>query len=198
MILLALAAQLAAPTPLKPDSWFTELDIPTGALELKGSIVVDYGIMVAPDGTAQNCFVERGTGNLEMDRRVCGRVLSHARFLPARSAAGQPAYGVYRGRAQWFNGDGEEPRATPQGPFDLTVESLPAKVSAPAEVRVTMAVDAKGIPTSCKPHDEKSNDALATAACGQMLRTYTAVPARDTAGAPVASVQSAVVRFFKS
>jgi hypothetical protein len=192
MIVLAIAAQLSAPVPVKPDAWFTEGDIPA-FLDLKyrakGLTKVDYGVMVAPDGTAQNCFVEQSSGNLDVDRHVCGVVI--------RDASGRPAYGVHRDTVEWFNGDGEPPAPKAGRPLDLTVAALPPKTPSPAEVRVTLAVDQRGIPTSCRAGGGSGDTALIRSACGQLLRTYSAVPARDSSGAPVTSVQSAVVRFFK-
>ena len=199
MILLALAAQLSAPIPIKPDAWFTEGDIAAFLnLRAQGVTGIDYGLNVAPDGKVQDCFIERSSGHVAMDRQVCGKILQNARLRPATDTAGRPAYGVYHGSVEWFNGDGEPPKAQPVRLLDLTVASLPPKTASPAEVRVMFAVDTKGMPTSCEPQRGQKAGALARVACGQILQNYTAIPARNTSGAPVSSVQSAVVRFFKS
>jgi hypothetical protein len=198
MLLLAIAAQLSAPLPIEPGAWFTAGDVPASLNPgAKGAAAVEYGLTVSPDGTAQDCFVERSSGDLEVDRHVCGIILRKAHFHPATGPAGSATYGVYRNTIEWFNGDGQPPKAKPVRLLDLTVVKLPSKTSSPAEVRVMFAVDAKGLPTFCRAESGDEANALSRAACSQILQSYTAIPARDASGNAVSSVQSAVVRFFK-
>jgi len=87
---------------------------------------------------------------------------------------------------------------------DVTVERLPAGVQSPTFVKVAFAVEAGGGKSSCAPdgtkdiHRIENHPALIPIACDQIMKSYRATPAADTAGRPVTSVQNALVRFSTS
>ena len=197
MILLLLAAQLSAPVAIDSDTWFTAGDVPVTDPRREGLTQVGYGITVAPDGTAQDCRVEESSGDLKTDRHVCGLLLRRAHFTPAKDAAGNPTFGVYRDSVSWWNGAGDQKASDASADLDLTVAELPRKMRSPALIRVKFAVDTKGTPSSCGA-DEDTDESLVDAACEQVLRRFAAIPARNGAGAPVPSIQDAVVRFTKA
>lgn len=203
MFWIALAAQLSAPQPTNRTNWFSADDVPRYLME-QGTGVWQVGIRVnvAPDGKIEDCEVEKSDGVPDLNKLTCEIVIVRAKFRPAHLADGSPAYGVYRTSVKWAVSDEPSDISKITSPdLDVTVAALPRGVKSPSLVRVMFAVDATGKASSCIaepwPDFDKSenNPALVPVACEQILQHYTATPAKDAAGRPVASVQDALVRF---
>ena len=114
-------------------------------------------------------------------------------MAPARTSDGSPAYGVYRSYTV-YSVD-MRPSATSQPDVDVTVKTLPSGLQSPVWMKVVFAVDPGGHSSSCGADDPKTDERLAQVACEQVLSGTAAPAARDAAGNPVPSVQSATVRF---
>ncbi|MCA1850626.1 MAG: hypothetical protein LC672_06175, partial [Acidobacteria bacterium] len=108
-------------------------------------------------------------------------------------------FGVFRVPVVWAIGsyDGKKTSAD----VEVAVERLPKGIKSGATVRVMFAVDEQGRPSSCieepTPGISKKNLQLVPLACEQLLKFYTAVPAKNDAGVSVRSVQNALVSFIR-
>jgi TonB family protein len=63
--------------------------------------VVDIAIVVAADGSVDQCVTIQSSGSLPLDDRACALVRERARFTPARNARGAPTYDILRRRIEW-------------------------------------------------------------------------------------------------
>jgi TonB family protein len=202
-IALAASAQLSAPVPKNLGKWFYADDTPS-YLVAKGDGLwfVSVRIGVGPDGALKGCQVEGSSGIAQLDAFTCRKILRRAKFVPATSADGSPAFGVYRTSIRW---------AVASAPWDISrvrhpdvevqVQNLPPDVKSPTLVRVMFAVDQSGNIGSCLVEPTKSfehvdnNPALVPIACDQLAKFYKPVPAKDAGGNAIPSVQDALVRF---
>ena len=198
MIWLALAAQLSAPVPTN-DLLVRPADVPLELLRADEMKLVQFRITVTPAGKAQDCQIETSSGNQKIDAMTCSLVKRRARFRPATDVNGNAAYGVYRAFITWWMGNNSKaaPSVTTRD-LDVTVKTLPSGIPSPAPVKLMFAVDADDHPSSCKGERASDNPGLVAAGCGQLIKAFTAVPARTSAGVLVPSVQTAIVLFMKS
>jgi TonB family protein len=203
MLWIALAAQLSAPVPTNLPNWFVFDDFPAYLVNRDPGVwAVGIRVTVGPDGTIQGCEVESGSGDNGLDELSCKKVTRRANFRPAMSAAGRTAPGVYRTYIAWDVT--KAPAATSRvsnADLNLSVASLPQGIHSPAAVRIMFAVDGEGRMTSCQSEPTQGFEqvekepALVAVACDQLMKSYRPVPARNSAGEPVPSVQDAIVRF---
>jgi hypothetical protein len=193
-IALAAAAQLSAPEP--KFVWFNLYDTPFGFFG-GSSATVFVRLNVRPDGTVHSCTVEESSGYPWIDGYTCELSRRRARFRPAISESGGAAYGVYRLPITWAMHDAVRKRSTAD--LVLTVAALPKGVRSPATVRLMFAVDEQGRLSSCAAEPSrdvpKANLLLVPLACEQLMKTYKAIPARDSAGKLVRSIQDGSVEF---
>lgn len=197
LLSVVLAGAAAVPAvPVQPNTWFTSKDNPKTALAVADRGQVAYRIDVAPDGTAIRCTPAEDT---DLGRKVCELVMKHARFQPAKDDQGQAAYGLHDGVASFLMpGGGRRPD---RSRLAVTVDSLPGGAASPAYAKVAFAVDSSGAIGGCAstPGERRRNmqtiEALGPAACAALAKDFRPTPARDAAGTPVVSVQSAIVRF---
>jgi len=203
MLWIAIAAQVSAPMPTNLPRWFGYDDLPAYMIEREpGHWLVGVRITVGPDGTVHGCDVESGSGTERLDGFTCRRIRQRAEFVPAREADGSLALGVYRTSISWAVADSPfDSRNVSIPDVDVSVANLPAGLRSPALVRVMFAVDAQGKISSCAAEPAKSfelvsnSPELVPVACSQLEKIYKPVPARDSAGAAIPSVQDAIVRF---
>jgi len=194
-IVLAGAAVVPA-APIEGNTWFTSQDNPRTAMQVAQRGHVAWRIDVAPDGTAIRCTPG---GSTELDGKVCELVMKRARFRPAADDQGRPAFAVHDGVSSFLMPGG--PPRPDRAKLSVPVASLPAGVTAPAYARVAFVVDAAGAVSRCgatspeRRRFAQSVEALVPAACDAVARDYRPAPARDAAGAAVASVQSVTVKF---
>jgi hypothetical protein len=195
---IALAGAAVVPaTAIEPGGWFTSREHPKTALAVAERGHVAYAIDVAPDGTALRCTTREDT---ELDRKVCDLVMKRARFLPARDAQGTPAFAVHEGIASFLM-PGRDRSRPDRAKLVVAADRLPEGVAGPAYARVAFLVDGVGAISHCAASAGERRrflqtvEALGPAACDALRRDYRPAPARNLAGEPVASVQSAMVRF---
>jgi hypothetical protein len=203
MLWIALTAHLSAPVPTNLKDWFGASDVPT-FLEDRGTGLwwVGIKITVRPDGVVQNCGVETTSRIRDLDRLTCQVALARAKFIPARQSDGSPVYGVYRTSVKWVIADAPFDTSKLSNPdLELSVQGLPSGVKSPSIARVMFAVDEKGQMSSCiaeptKTYENAENiPELVSVACEQLGEAFKPVPAKDSSGGLVPSVQDATVKF---
>lgn len=210
MLWIVLAAQLSLPVPLGvplPDvrAVFSSKDMPA-YVQIKGvNRFVSTRTTVRPNGTTQDCKVERGSGDPKLDAHTCSIILRRAKFRPAKWVDGSPAYAVLRVPVTWSIGgpasERELQKAYPPD-LDLSVTRLRAGADRRTRLALMIAVDENGRVVGCKERPKvsrrdhtKSFPELAPIACQHMMNRFTAIPAKDASGKPVRSVQTASVVF---
>jgi hypothetical protein len=199
MFWLAFAAQLSAPTPINLPRWFQQADVPIEELRADEMKLVQFRVTVTPQGKLQDCQVEVSSGNPKIDRLTCGLVKRRAGLRAATGIDGQPAYGVYRAFITWWMGLSERtPSPVTTRDMEVLVANLPRGIQSPAPVKLMFAVDTGGHPSSCTGERQADHPALVKIGCDQLVKNFTAVPARTTVGIPVPSVQNAIVLFVKN
>lgn len=205
-IALAAAAQLSAPVPKDLTKWFYADDVPD-YLMAKGNGLwfVKVGIGISPDGALTGCQIEGSSGIPKLDAFTCRTILKRAKFVPARSIDGSPAFGVFRTSIKWSVADAPWDDSKFSDPdVEVQVQNLPPAVKSPSLVRVMFAVDQAGTIGSCLAEPTKSFQhvdnvpALVPIACDQLAKSYKPVPAKDEGGNAIPSVQDALVRFTKA
>jgi hypothetical protein len=202
MFWIALAAQISAPIPETPTSWFSPNDMPIYLLqEGSGFWQVPIRVNVRPDGKVRSCDVEAAGGVPDLNELTCRLIMRRAKFQPAR-IEGIPSAAVYRTSIMWVVADAPwDTSKAINADVDVAIERLPTGLKSPTFVRVMFAVDTMGSKSSCAADTSKglqrieNHPALVPVACQQIMEMYRASPATDVTGRPVLSVQSALVRF---
>ena len=208
MFWITFAAQLSLPVPLGlpfPDvrAVFSSDDMP--AYVQMGGInrFVATRTTVRPDGTIQDCTVERGSGDAKLDAYTCAIIVRRAKFRPAKWVDGSTAYGVIRVPVTWAIG-GPPSKSEVQSAYppdmELTVTRLPAGADRRTSLALMIVVDENGRVVGCHERPKISQQGrtktfgeLAPIACQQMMKDFTAVPPKDSSGKPMRSVQTASV-----
>lgn len=194
-------AQLTAAQPTYP-SWFSHDDVPLALIPEGVARRVAVRAVVRPDGTLQRCEIEATSGAPKVDAYTCGLIRKRARYSPARWNDGSPTFGVVRLSVIWLVGDARPPMDVPDD-LGIAVNQLPKGLRSPTSVRAIFAADEQGRPSSCIAEPatagaQKSDPALVTLACAQLIAAYRAIPVSDDNGQPVRSVQNASVGFSTS
>jgi hypothetical protein len=159
---------------------------------------------VRPDGTLQDCVLERSGGDPKLDALTCSIILKRARFQPSKWVDGSPAYAVLRTPVSWIIGgppSKSDLRKAYLGDVDISVSRLPKGTPDRASISLMIAVDENGRVVSCgaAPRDQRDHSRtfpeLVPIACQEMIRQFVAIPARDGSGNAVRSVQTASATF---
>lgn len=108
-----------------------------------------------------------------------------------------PAYGIYRTYNIWWVGDRYPPAQPRKADLYMKVAALPPRIKSPFLLRLAFDVDEVGRVSNCVAEEPKSNAALTRVACDQLLKSWKPIPARNSEGKRVASVQDATVVFEK-
>lgn len=204
MFWLMLAAQLAAPLPENLESIVRPDDFPAYAMRRSTNRIVAFRVTVRPDGTAQDCTIERPSGDPKLDALSCTIYLQRAKFESPKWIDGTPAYGVFRSSIHWTNGGGASEKELEEAypaDMELTTNTLPPGAGTTTKITVQIAVGESGRVLGCEnrpplPHERKKYfPALALIACPRMISEFTAAPAKDASGNPVRSVETARIRF---
>lgn len=192
MLAAMAAAQMAPPKPVKPwmtiDDYFDNIN---GGQE--GASLIR--VIVSPTGKPEACEIEWSTGNSRMDRLACTLAMRRSSFNAARDDKGQAAWGEFQEVINFYTPDEKASRypLTKKPDAELTVKHLPSSVEE-ATVAVAIAIDKKGAVTSCSGEADQDAE-LASVACEQLSAQWTATPAFDSAGSPIAYVASRKVHF---
>lgn len=202
-----MAASFMAPEPQFQDSWFSPyLDIPRRGLKQDSWTSILIELTVNTQGTAVGCEANVVHGNPNMGPYTCKRMMSRARLRPARDAAGNKVYGVYRTAVKWWIGPSKMPDVEKLAHFRGTTGKLPPGMKAPALVTIQFEVDAAGRIGGCdlyrynapdwhvSDQDRREAEQLAPLACGLMTKTGSIRAAKTRGGEPVASIQIATIR----
>lgn len=208
MLWILLAAQLSLPVPVGlrfPDvrSIFSPDDMPAYVQRAGVTRFVPTRTTIRPDGTPRDCSVESSSGDPKLDIHTCAIILRRAKFERARWVDGSPAYAIVTAPVTWAIGDdpskGEIERAFPPD-IELSVNRLPAGVGRHVAVRLKLAVDKNGRVVDCgeappvlEADRKPKPPELVKVSCDQAISQFIAIPAKDDAGEPVRSVQSASV-----
>jgi TonB family protein len=147
MFWIILAAQLASPVVSNPAAIMRDDDFPADAVRRGINRFVAFRTTVRPDGTIQDCTIERPSGDPKLDTLSCAIILKRAKFEPAKWIDGTPVYGVYRSNFSWTVGrapsEKELEKAYPAD-MELTANMLQPSAGATAKVPVQIAVDEDG------------------------------------------------------
>ncbi|HKC04084.1 MAG TPA: energy transducer TonB [Sphingomicrobium sp.] len=210
MFWITLAAQLSLPVPLGlpfPDvrSVFSSDDMPAYVQIAGINRFVASRTTVRPDGTVQDCTVERDSGDAKLDAYTCAIIVRRAKFQPAKWIDGSTAYGVIRVPVIWAIGGPPSKREAQEAyppDMELSVTRLPADADRRTTLALVIGVDENGRVVGCNERPKvsqrdhtKTFPELVPIACQQMMNEFAAIPAKDASGKPMRSVQTASVVF---
>ena len=194
MLWLLLAAQLSAPEPIKPLSWWSPDDMPAYHQRAGVTRAVDWRATISLNGRIESCEIERSSGDTKLDALTCSIIMKRGSFKPAKWIDGSTVQGVVRGHTAWAVGPNV--RAIPTG-IVARVDRLPKHVRSPAFVAVQFAVHEDGRISNCIAAPENKVAQLVTQACAALPTVQLNKPPLGPGGAPVRSVQQAIVTFVK-
>jgi protein TonB len=100
-LLLAAAAQAAAPQPLDQGQWITADDYPPAARRHDQAGTVGYVVKVDSSGSVTECTISRSSGVAALDLGTCALLTERARFAPASDASGRAAAGEFSSQIKW-------------------------------------------------------------------------------------------------
>jgi len=195
MIWLLVFAQSSAPNSTNLRSWLSADDTPVAIMPGNVLKSVKTALTIDPEGKLQDCAVEVSSGIPKLDTHTCKVLSRRAKFRPALDGNGMPIYGVYRTQIDWWVGDGYPPKRQQIPDMVLKVSALSPKSKSPVLLTLGFRVDESGHPSECWYDGKKEDPTLVRLGCDQLIKSYTAKPARTPAGTAVPSVQTAMVRF---
>lgn len=92
----------SAPEPANnPGDWFKPGDYPAALNRSGVGGIVVLRLVVAADGSIQDCAVAKAGGDKTFEDLTCQLTKARARFHPAVGAAGQPIKSVWIRRIDW-------------------------------------------------------------------------------------------------
>lgn len=59
------------------------------------------GLLIGTSGLVESCTITKSSGSISLDAATCQRAREHARFDPARDAAGRPIASIFVLRVRW-------------------------------------------------------------------------------------------------
>jgi hypothetical protein len=156
---------------------------------------------IDPTGRPLKCELEVSSGEAKLDKHTCDIIMQRAKFQPARWLDGSPAMGVIRLPVVWAS----DKLLTSRPDIELSVDRLPPKLKPPVKVHLIVAVDRQGQIVDCQGRglpESKANQhptpQLIDLACAEARRGWSAIAARDSAGAAQRSIQNLSVHFLKT
>ncbi len=84
-----------------PSEWFRSADYPTNMLNQLRTGLVYFRLLIDPDGTINDCTVQRSPMPMEFAVRTCELVKRRGRFEPALDAGGQPIKSYWLSAVRW-------------------------------------------------------------------------------------------------
>jgi TonB family protein len=84
-----------------PRHWLTPDDFPAQMMREQKSGVVNFRLMIDPDGTPTKCVVQTPGGSA-FDETTCNVLKRRARFAPALDASGRPIASFYVNTVRWL------------------------------------------------------------------------------------------------
>jgi TonB family protein len=187
------AIQPASP----PTEWVKYSDYPSAALHrgLQGNLRAR--LEINPDGRPISCEVTTSSGHETLDTHSCALMLKRARFAAIKGPDKEPLMAVWQSNIGWaLPAPGRAPPPSlPRMDLELGVRALPAGVNSPARITAQLIVDTQGTIESCTPDSGNAIAALGRVACEQVKAQLSARPAHNANGAPMRSIQLAIVQF---
>lgn len=213
-ILCALPSAAAEPPSLlKPpvavaplQEWAAGFTISLEGVSAASIHPVNLALTVSTEGTVSGCAIERSSGSAVLDQQTCSLFTQKGRFQPALDASGRPVTGVFRVLAAW----GVRGQNAPEIPLvDMVVEvqKMPQGLGDPAYVDLAVSVDEAGKVDRCVVAQSltwagervagrmQAGNVLGETACAQAVAQLRLVPARNSDGQAVRSVQTAIALF---
>ncbi|WP_131818680.1 TonB family protein [Sphingomonas turrisvirgatae] len=87
-------------TPIDPEAWLNGAYIDRGIKGRRPIGRMRFRLEVDGNGKVASCTILNPSGDDQLDRSVCARLVNVARFVPARNAAGQPITAEF---ISWIN-----------------------------------------------------------------------------------------------
>ena len=196
-ILAAIAA-----TALSAARWqgpvVSDDDYPGGALLKQTSAATMLDMLIDPQGKVVKCTVSGVVGDAQLASDMCD-IARRKKAIPARDAAGKPAFGFRRDFAVLtLPGTQQADEIGNFGPtpdVDIEVASIPAGTVSPVLVNLTIGVDPAGKTTNCEYGAAAGTArAFAAVACKQVVQ-MAFDRLTDPGGAPISYVRPLTVRF---
>ena len=171
-------------------------DYPQTALLKEKSAATVLEILTDPEGKVVKCTHSGAVGDKDLATEMC-EIAKRKTATPARDADGRSAYGYSRTFASLSlpgTSQGDEIGGVgPTPDIDFSVASIPAGVSTPVLVSLTIAVDKGGKATKCEV-SSNSNAAFGAAAC-QQIEAIGFDKLTDASGNAISYVRPMTVRF---
>jgi hypothetical protein len=197
--LIISASLLAAPQPIRLDTWFSSNDYPTSEMDRADTTFRTVTqTLVDANGRIIGCRAETASSDPEIDALSCAIILKRGKFEPARWSDGAVVPGIYR-KAISFLMFGDD--RNPIGDIELEVARLPDGQKSPTFVTVAFASDANGHIVDCgdqpslAKHSKPANPALLRLACQSVVAEWKPFTVLGPDGKPSRSVQDATVLF---
>lgn len=195
------AATLSAPQPKRV--FYNLRDYPQSAMRNDEMGTARIRVTVSPKGKPIACTVIHSSGTESLDKASCAVMLERGDFTAAQDMTGAPVYAVVQTAVSWsFGLSRADQRAfeARDRPDDIdivvAVAALPAGLAAPVALIATVMVAPTGEIVACSADAGGAvPPALSQLACTQARSLAHPTPARDAAGAVVASVQQLKLAF---
>tara|TARA_B100000678_G_scaffold204527_1_gene172304 strand:+ start:574 stop:1125 length:552 start_codon:yes stop_codon:yes gene_type:complete len=98
----AIAQDIETPIrPLNAGDWIITADYPASSIAAGEEGTVAFKLGVAADGSVTSCEILGGTAPQRLKELTCKVVTQRARFVPGRSASGEPLTGSYTATVRW-------------------------------------------------------------------------------------------------
>lgn len=192
-IALLAASGIMSPVPTIAPPWVEGEDYPIYAFQRRWEGATEFELTVDPTGRPTNCVVTKSSGYEVLDQRACTTGKRKARFQPARDAAGEPTYGVYKSRLNWAI-DPELFVQSEAGPdFEVSLSKLPASSDGQVSVKYALMVDAAGKATTCNAISQ-AQPVLVKLGCDKLMQDYVV---GTNNRAPAAAVRTAWITFVE-
>jgi hypothetical protein len=171
-------------------------DYPQTALLKEKSAAAILEILTDPEGKVIRCEAAGAAGDKQLAQEMCD-IAKRKAATPARDADGKPAYGYSRTFASLSlpgtSQDDEIGNLGPNPDIDFSVASIPAGISSPVLVSLTIAVDKGGKATECEVAST-SSAAFGAAGC-QQIKGMSFDKLTDANGNSISYVRPMTVRF---
>ena len=195
MIVASAMAAAQLPQPVVADS-----EYPQTALLKEKSAAAMLNLLIDPQGNVVSCTQTAAVGDEDLAKEMC-EIVENKKAIPARDAAGKASFGFRRDFASLsLPGTSQGDEIGDIGPspdIDFEVASIPAGVTSPVLVNVTISVDKSGKTTGCETANGSSNAAFAAAAC-QQIGGMDFPKLKDSSGRAVSYIRPMIVRFSQS
>lgn len=82
-------------------SVFSADDYPPAARRAHDEGIVEFLLVIGPEGRVNHCAIERSSGSMSLDTATCRLLYRRGRFEPGRDLQGEPLTGMFRSKASW-------------------------------------------------------------------------------------------------